>query len=118
VVGPYVLEKVGLGAARALFVSGERFGAQEALRIGLVHQVTEPSQLELAVEEKVGVLLNAGPNAVTAAKQLLRDIASLSPDEAAEITAQRIAELRASPEGREGIAAFLEKRKPGFAAGD
>lgn len=115
VVGPYVLEKIGMGAARALFVSGERFGAREALRIGLVQQTASPDELDATVEKKVDLLRDAGPAAVAAAKQLLRDIASLSPDEAAETTARRIAEIRASPEGREGIAAFLEKRMPAFA---
>jgi methylglutaconyl-CoA hydratase len=115
VVGPYVLEKVGMGAARALFVSGERFGAGEALRIGLVQQVEPLAELDAAVEKKSALLLDAGPNAVAAAKSLLREIARLSPDEAAETTAQRIAEMRASPEGREGITAFLEKRMPRFA---
>lgn len=116
VVGPYVLQKVGIGAARALFVSGERFGADEALRIGLVQRVvpSAPGELDAAVEHKVKLLADAGPNAVAAAKQLLRDIAPLSPDDAAELTAQCIARLRAGDEGREGIRAFLEKRKPRF----
>jgi methylglutaconyl-CoA hydratase len=116
VVGPYVLEKVGMGAARALFVSGERFGAAEALRIGLVQHVVSNArgELDAAVDAKVELLAGAGPNAIAAAKQLLRDISHLSPDEAAEITAQCIATLRASDEGREGIQAFLDKRPPAF----
>jgi methylglutaconyl-CoA hydratase len=116
VVGPYVLEKVGMGAARALFVSGERFGAAEALRIGLVQHVVSNArgELDAAVDAKVELLVGAGPNAIAAAKQLLRDIARLSADEAAEITAQCIATLRASDEGREGIQAFLDKRPPAF----
>jgi len=114
IIGPYVLEKVGMGAARALFVSGERFAAAEALRIGLVQQVVPAGELDAAVREKVERARQAGPEAVAAAKRLLRDIAGKTPDEAADITVACIANLRVSPEGQEGIRAFLEKRKPNF----
>lgn len=115
VVGPYVLQKVGMGAARAHFVTGERFGAEEALRIGMVEQVVPLDELGSAVNRKAEILLSAGPHAVAVAKLLLRDISGLTPDKAAEITAQCIASLRESPEGQEGIHSFLEKRKPQFA---
>jgi methylglutaconyl-CoA hydratase len=114
IIGPYVLEKVGMGAARALFVSGERFGAAEALRIGLVQQVVPASDLDTAVQQKTDLIRQAGPEAVKAAKTLLRDIAGKTPDEAAAITVACIANLRVSPEGQEGIRAFLEKRTPRF----
>jgi methylglutaconyl-CoA hydratase len=116
IIGPYVVEKIGIGAARALMVTGERFTAAEALRIGLVQQVTAAADLDAAIQQKVALSLQAGPQAVAAAKQLLRDIAGKTPDEAAETTAACIAALRVSPEGQEGIHAFLAKRKPGFAA--
>ena len=119
VIGPYVLQKVGLGAARSLFVTGERFDADKALRIGLVHQVAQSSeQLAQLVDVALGRILEAGPEAIATAKQLLRDIAGRSPDEVAERTASCIANLRVSAEGQEGIHAFLEKRKPSFAVFD
>jgi methylglutaconyl-CoA hydratase len=102
VISPFALAKIGPGAARRYFVTGERFDAQTALRIGLVHQVA--SDLDAAVEPIVGELLSAGPAAARAAKQLAR-----APLTAAE-TARLIAERRTSAEGQEGLRAFLEKR--------
>jgi enoyl-CoA hydratase/carnithine racemase len=114
VIAPYVVPKIGLGAARALFVSGERLSAEEALRIGLIEQL-EPFSLDTAVHRKIESILQAGPQAVAAAKRLLRDIAGRTPQEAADITVERIADIRRSPEGQEGMRSFLEKRPPGFA---
>ena len=116
IIGPYVLEKVGMGAARALFITGERFNAEEALRIGLVQQVVPADQLDAAIEKKLALARQAGPQAIATAKSLLRAIADKTPDEAAEITVECIANVRVSPEGQEGIRAFLEKRKPDFAS--
>jgi len=116
VIGPYVLQKIGMGAARALMVTGERITAAEALRIGLVQQVAPAAELEAAIEQKLALIRQAGPEAIATAKRLLRAIAGKTPDEAATLTAECIAALRVSPEGQEGIRAFLEKRKPGFAA--
>lgn len=102
VISPFALAKIGSSAARRWFVTGERFSAEVALRIGLVHEVTD--DLDAAVDRIVGELLTAGPEAARAAKELAR--APLPAD----VTARRIAERRASPEGQEGLRAFLEKR--------
>jgi methylglutaconyl-CoA hydratase len=104
VISPFALAKIGAGAARRFFVTGERFSAEVALRIGLVHEVAE--DLDAAVGRVVGELLSAGPNAARAAKELAR--APLSAEE----TARRIASHRTSDEGQEGLRAFLEKRAP------
>lgn len=114
VISPYVVQKIGLGAARALFVTGERLDAEEARRIGLVQAVVPADELDAAVEEKGKRALQAGPQAVAASKQLLRDIAGKTPVEAGDRTVHTIADLRVGPEGQEGIRAFLEKRKPDF----
>jgi len=102
VISPFALAKIGPGAARRWFVTGERFMAETALRIGLIHEVA--ADLDAAVDAVLGELLTAGPEAARAAKQLAR--APQTTDE----TARRIAELRTSAEGQEGLRAFLEKR--------
>ena len=112
VIAPYVLQKIGMGASRALFVTGERFGADEALRSGLIQQAINADELDAAIQKKLEALLQAGPQAIASAKRLLRDIADKTPEQAAETTIACIAALRVSPEGQEGIRAFLEKRKP------
>jgi methylglutaconyl-CoA hydratase len=104
VISPFALAKIGPGAARRFFVTGERFTADVVLRIGLVHEVA--GDLDAAVERLVAELLTAGPDAARAAKQLAR--APLAADE----TAERIAARRTSAEGQEGLRAFLEKRPP------
>jgi methylglutaconyl-CoA hydratase len=104
VISPFALAKIGPSAARRYFLTGERFDAQTALRIGLVHEVT--ADLDGAVERVLGELLSAGPRAVRAAKRLVLE----RPDGAE--TAQRIAERRTSAEGQEGLRAFLERRPP------
>jgi methylglutaconyl-CoA hydratase len=104
VISPFALAKIGPGAARRYFVTGERFGAEVALRIGLVHEVAE--DLDAAVSAVVAELSSAGPEAARAAKQLAR------PALSGEETARRIAERRTSEEGQAGLAAFLEKRPP------
>jgi methylglutaconyl-CoA hydratase len=106
VISPFALAKIGAGNARRYFVTGERFDAETALRIGLVHEVTE--DLDAAVERVVGELLSAGPRAARWAKRLVRE-----RPEGAE-TARWIAERRTSDEGQEGLRAFLEKRKPSW----
>ncbi|MGH3001841.1 MAG: enoyl-CoA hydratase-related protein [Gaiellaceae bacterium] len=104
VISPFALAKIGPGAARRYFVTGERFGAVVALRIGLVHEVAD--DLDAAVERVVADVLSAGPAAARAAKELARG--PLAADE----TARRIAAHRTSEEGQEGLRAFLEKRPP------
>jgi methylglutaconyl-CoA hydratase len=106
VISPFVLAKIGPSAARRYFVTGERFDAETALRVGLVHELTGDDGLDAAVERVVGELRSAGPEAARTAKALARTPHS------AEETARLIAERRASPEGREGLAAFLERRQP------
>jgi methylglutaconyl-CoA hydratase len=106
VISPFALAKIGPGAARRYFVTGERFDAATALRIGLVQEVT--ADLDGAVERVVGELLTAGPEAARAAKRLVLD----RPD--ALGTERRIAERRTSGEGQEGLRAFLERRPPGW----
>ena len=102
VISPFALAKIGAGAARRYFLTGERFDAETALRIGLVSEVSE--DLDAAVERSVGELLSAGPHAVRWAKRLIRE----RPD--GPETARWIAERRASDEGQSGLQAFIEKR--------
>ncbi|HEX3807246.1 MAG TPA: enoyl-CoA hydratase-related protein [Gaiellaceae bacterium] len=104
VISPFALAKIGTSAARRWFVTGERFSAEVALRMGLVHEVAE--DLDGAVAGIVAELLTAGPEAARGAKELAH--APLSSEE----TAKRIAAHRTSPEGQEGLRAFLEKRPP------
>lgn len=118
VISPYVVRAGGPRVARRLFLTAERFGAQEALRIGLVHAVVKTDQLDVAVERVLCELLEGGPSAQAEAKKLVREIAGRPIDDALlDDTAERIARLRASQEGREGLGAFLERRKPAWAAG-
>jgi methylglutaconyl-CoA hydratase len=112
VISPYVLAKVGPGHAGELFLTGERFNAAHAWRIGLVQRVVPEAELDPAVNERVGELLKAGPEAIARAKALVRDVAFRSPADVRRLTIERIAEARASAEGQEGMHAFLEKRKP------
>jgi methylglutaconyl-CoA hydratase len=107
VIGPYVVAAIGVRQARRLMLSGERIAAAEAARIGLVHQVVAADAL--------GHLMRGGPTALAAAKRLIRDLAGrpIGP-ELIEDTAGRIAALRATPEAREGITAFLAKRPPSW----
>ncbi|HET7568213.1 MAG TPA: enoyl-CoA hydratase-related protein [Gaiellaceae bacterium] len=106
VISPFALAKIGAGAARRYFVTGERFDAETALRIGLVSEVAD--DLDAAVDRVVGELLSAGPLAARWAKRLVRE----RPD--GPETARWIAERRTSEEGQEGLRAFLEKRPPSW----
>ncbi len=115
VISPYVLAKIGRSAARAWFLTGARFGAGQAQAIGLVHRVVHADRLDEEVRTAAAEFLAAGPEAVAAAKQLIRQVCQLDAEEAAAMTAEAIATRRASHEGQEGIRAFLEKKKPGWA---
>lgn len=106
VISPFVLPKIGESGARRYFLTGERFDARAALRIGLVHEVA--TDLDEAVDRIVGELLTSGPQATREAKRLIR----MRPQ--GEETAQLAARLRASDEGQDGLRAFLERRKPGW----
>ena len=110
-IAPYVLRALGSGATRELFITGRRFGAAEALRLGLVHRVVAEAALDDAVRETVGWLLEAGPQAIAASKRLVRES---TEDLALGDLPQRIAAARVGAEGREGVTAFLEKRKPSW----
>jgi methylglutaconyl-CoA hydratase len=110
VISPFVLPRIGSGAARRYFLTGERFDAATALHIGLVHEVAPTSELDSAVSAVLGELETAGPQAVKEAKRLIRE----GPRD--EATAQIAARLRAGEEGQEGLRAFLERRRPGWTA--
>jgi len=114
-ISPYVIKAMGENAARRYFLTAERFTAQEALRIGFLHSVVKSTELDAAVADLIKHLTSASPNAVREAKKLVRDVAG-APLNAGLIadTAERIAVIRASDEGREGVRSFLEKRKPGW----
>jgi len=111
VISPYVIAAMGERNARRYFLTAERFDAQEALRVGLVHSVVTDGELDAAVSRIVGELLNGGPKAIAASKELIAHVTGRPIDHVlAEETATRIAQIRVSPEGQEGIAAFLDKR--------
>ncbi|HKU47748.1 MAG TPA: enoyl-CoA hydratase/isomerase family protein [Burkholderiales bacterium] len=114
-ISPYVVRAMGERNARRYFLTAEVFSAEEAFRIGMLSLLVPQDELDAAVEGLVQHLLAGGPEAHGKIKALIRSVAGRRPDEAlvAE-TAQRIAEIRGSPEGKEGIAAFLEKRKPNW----
>jgi methylglutaconyl-CoA hydratase len=112
-ISPYVLRAIGARAARRYFVTAERFDAAEAQQIGLVHQVAPADALDEVVASLLAAILQNGPNAVTKSKRLVQEFdgRALSDELLAE-TAERIAQIRGSDEGREGVRAFLEKRPP------
>jgi methylglutaconyl-CoA hydratase len=113
-IAPHVVEKIGAGRARPLFVTGERFSALRAAEIGLVHRVVPDDQMDAAVSDAIASLLESGPHAQSAAKALVRAVASADGPQADAYTADLIARIRTSEEGREGVNAFLEKRKPAW----
>lgn len=112
-ISPYLIRAIGARAAHRYFLTAERFSAAEALRLGLVHEVVDADALDQTLAGLTGALVNAGPRAVAACKKLLRHVAgqAITP-ELIDDTAQAIASSRASEEAREGVASFLEKRKP------
>ncbi|HEU5102707.1 MAG TPA: enoyl-CoA hydratase-related protein [Roseiflexaceae bacterium] len=112
VIAQYVVPKIGVSQARALFVSGERFSAERAFEIGLVHAVTGSDGLDATVQALTARLLSSGPSAAGAAKRLVDAIWELERDVARRYVVEAIAEARAGEEGQQGVRAFLEKRKP------
>jgi methylglutaconyl-CoA hydratase len=114
-ISPYVVRAMGEQAARRYFVTAERFGAAEARACGFAHEVTAPDALDAKVDELVAALVANGPMATRACKKLVQDVAGreITPELRAE-TARRIADIRASAEGKEGVSSFLEKRKPSW----
>ncbi len=115
VISPYVVNAIGARQARRYFASAEIFDAAEAQRIGLLHQVVAADALDAAVERQIDLLLKAGPIAAASAKQLVRDVLAHADGERHDAdNAALIARLRVSPEGQEGLGAFLDKRKPNW----
>lgn len=117
VISEFVLPKIGVAAATELYLTGETFGADKALAIGLIARAVPAADLDAAVEDRVNALLVAGPEAQAAIKRMLRFIPGADPAAVRAYTTNLIAERRASDEGREGLAAFLERRKPGWTDG-
>jgi len=116
-IAPYVLRAIGANQARRYFLTAEKFDASEAFRIGLVHNIVPPEDLDGTINELLGTLMLTSAEAVTEAKRLVRDLAFRPIDDALVAdTAERIAAIRQSADGREGIASFLEKRKPRWVA--
>jgi len=114
VISPYVIGKIGESAARELFLTGERFEAVRAQEIGLVRAAVPEEDLDATVEARVQELLKAGPRAVAEAKALIREVAWRRVEDVQRYTVERIADVRISAEGQEGMRAFLEKRKPNW----
>lgn len=114
-ISPYVVRAMGAQAARRYMVTAERFSALQAQAIGMVHELATPETLDAKVDDIVTTLINNGPAAARACKALVRDVAgqAITADLRAE-TARRIADIRASDEGREGLASFLNKRAPAW----
>src|SRR5207302_1195278 len=112
VVSPFVVRKIGPARATALFVTGARIDAKRAHEIGLVERLVEPGDLDASVERVVAAILESGPRAVRAAKRLVREVEGRPPDAVADLVVERIAAIRVSAEGQEGLRAFLERRKP------
>jgi methylglutaconyl-CoA hydratase len=116
VISPFVVAKIGLSHARALCLTGERFTAARAHAIGLVHELAPAAELDAAVTRVLREIDSAGPGGIAAIKRLLAHVAERDYDETLDLTANAIAEQRTSAEGQEGLRAFLEKRRPEWAA--
>ena len=113
-ISPYIIRKCGEGNVRELFLTGERLTAEKAAAVGLVNRVVAPEELDEAVNDLVSQLASSGPNALKMCKDLLKNVPSMSLEQARDYTTQALAELRMSDEAQEGTAAFLEKRKPSW----
>lgn len=118
VISPFVIAKMGASLARRYFLTGERFKTDVALRCGLIHEVVPPDRLEAMTQEIAKELLSSGPDAIASCKELIRKVGSLHELSLREdYTVKKIASLRVSSEGQEGIKAFLEKRRPSWVKG-
>ncbi|PCJ91649.1 MAG: gamma-carboxygeranoyl-CoA hydratase [Porticoccaceae bacterium] len=112
-ISPYIIEAIGSRAARRYFMTGEKFEAQQAVELGLINEAVEETQLDNTIAQFINTLLGNSPTAMHSAKQLVQDIRNRSiNDELIKETCERIADIRRSKEGQEGLSAFLEKRKP------
>ncbi len=114
VIAPFVIGKIGRSAARELFLTGARFGADRAAALGLVHAVVPAASLDHTIARYLTDLLAGAPGALAAAKHLIAECGRRTTSESATFCAEAIAERRASAEGKEGVTAFLEKRKPSW----
>ncbi|HYB96251.1 MAG TPA: enoyl-CoA hydratase-related protein [Vicinamibacterales bacterium] len=115
-ISPFVLQKIGAGAARDLFLTGRRFTAAKAREIGLVHEVVAAADLDATTDRYVSEALTASPTAVARAKSLIQHVVGKPPADVIDITADAIASQRVSPDGQEGLKAFLQKRAPNWTA--
>jgi len=116
VISPFVIAKIGVSHARALFLTGERFAADRAAAIGLVHEVVRLEDLDTAVDRITEELKTAGPGAIALAKKTIADVVAATYEQTRDITSQAIAQQRTTEEGQEGLRAFLERRKPNWTA--
>ncbi len=115
VISPFVIEAIGARQARRWFASAEIFGAEQAYRMGLLHETVDAADLDATIERQISLLMKAGPVASSQAKALVRQVASHTDGHRHDRdNADLIAGLRVSPEGQEGLSAFLDKRKPGW----
>jgi methylglutaconyl-CoA hydratase len=114
-ISPYVVRAMGARNASRYFLTAEVFEAAEAYRMGVIQEIVPAEELDASVNRLLGLLLLGGPQAMAETKRLIRDVSAKTVDDALALDpAQRLARIRASEEGREGIASFLEKRKPGW----
>jgi methylglutaconyl-CoA hydratase len=117
VISPYAIAKIGVSAARELFLTGARFSAERAKEIGLVHAVGDEADLDRIVAKYVNDVVTSAPEAVSAAKALIAEVSARSRAEATPLTIDAIADRRVSGEGQDGMRAFLEKRVPSWLSG-
>ena len=117
VISPYVVRKIGPSFATAAFTTGIRFDSHRAFATGLIHSVVDEGQLDPEIERFVDAIVSGGPDAVNAAKRLVREVTGRSPADVRDLTIQRIATARVSAEGQDGMRAFLEKRPPRWLGG-
>ena len=114
VISPYVLDRIGPKKAARQFMTGERLTAKDACRLGLIDMAVASDELDKAVEDTISMILSGGPEAVKACKRLARTGAQMPRDKFMKHCISEIANARASPEGKEGVSAFLEKREPSW----